>query len=61
LPVWDEIYQTNDGGNTWIRIDNDINNIPLASVLSIAVDPFKKGVLYVGTGAGGAYRSIPSS
>lgn len=50
------IYQSNDGGSTWMRIDDNVNSIPLASVSSLAVDPFKKGVLYVGTSGGGSYK-----
>ncbi len=50
------IYQSGDGGNTWIRIDDDVTESPLASISSLAVDPFQKGTLYVGTNGGGSYK-----
>ncbi|MFQ6070924.1 MAG: hypothetical protein ACE5LC_10430 [Candidatus Aminicenantales bacterium] len=43
------IWKSNDFGKTWVDISG---NIPLGPVNVIREDPFKKGILYVGTDIG---------
>jgi len=53
INVFDPIlYRTDDGGDTWTRIDADIPRSALSFTHVLQEDPEREGLLYAGTGNG---------
>jgi photosystem II stability/assembly factor-like uncharacterized protein len=46
------LYRTDDGGESWRRIDGDIPRSPLSFTHVLQEDPEREGLLYAGTGNG---------
>lgn len=51
------IYKSNDGGNSWIRLDKGLHKIRVNDIL---INPNKPEIIYLGTEGGGVFKSTDS-
>ena len=55
LPIWGNLFKSQDGGATWTRIERGLDN--QHEISAVAVSPQDKKTLYLSTLGDGVYRS----